>query len=183
MLPSFRVKRHLLSPFFCSFGCRKVFLENWGSKLNPFFFFLALLVVLLVLVLGQEWGFVFLTSGLHIHFSQCRVLGWWAKIIFFTCSHFVLEILSHPQPHSFVSRTLNPKFGPTDIAGSLRHLLNLSLTAFKLLLLHSSSAFPSPLCLTPKLMALQPGWLWHTVFLLKFIKAAKLLGFEATANA
>lgn len=114
MLPSFRVKRHLLSPFFCSFGCRKVFLENWGSKLNPFFFFffLALLVVLLVLVLGQEWGFAFLTSGLHIHFSQCRVLGWWAKIIFFTCSHFVLEILSHPQPHGgcqFCISDIEPK--------------------------------------------------------------------------
>lgn len=49
----FRAKIQLLSPFICSFGFRKVFVEKWGPKLNPFFFHLVLPVV----VLGQEWEY------------------------------------------------------------------------------------------------------------------------------
>lgn len=92
-----------------------------------------------------------------MHFSHCRMLGCWAETIFspillLPCRPFHLPIPMGAV--SIVSRVLKPTFGPTDIAEPLRHLLNLALAALKLLLVHSSSAFTSTLCLALKLTAL-----------------------------
>lgn len=86
---------------------------------------------------------------------------------------------------SAVSWLLRWKFRSTDITGSLRHLLNLVLTALKFLLVCSSGAFPSSLCLALKLLVLHSNIGFNTLWFcwsLEELQRFQLLGFEARAN-
>lgn len=92
-----------------------------------------------------------------MHFSHCRVLGWWAETIFSRVLYSSWGLFHLPSPTaavSVVSWMVKPQFGPTNVIRSLGYFLNLVPAALKPLLVLGSSAFPFPLCLALKSMML-----------------------------